>query len=57
LGGNLNAVKRNAENLLVAGKEVNLEVDTKKTIYIYIYIYSYLMSRMQEKSLHDDDSQ
>jgi len=34
LGGNVHAVKENAETLVVASKETGLEVNTDKTKYV-----------------------
>jgi len=36
LGGSLHTVKENAENLVVAGKEIGLELDGDKTKYMFM---------------------
>jgi hypothetical protein len=34
LGGSINSIKKNAEGLIIAGKEIGLEVDAEKTKYM-----------------------
>jgi len=37
MGGNVHTIKKNAEALVVAGKEIELEVNADKTKYVVIY--------------------
>jgi hypothetical protein len=36
LGKNIDAIQKNAKNILVASKEVGLEVNTEKTKYVSV---------------------
>jgi hypothetical protein len=37
LGGNIKAIKRNTETLIDASKEVRLEVNVEKSMYMYVF--------------------
>jgi hypothetical protein len=37
LGGNIHTIKKNAESLVVAGKEIGLDINADKTKYMVMY--------------------